>query len=265
MINLYVKNFSNWNSTQDLLEKSDILENIPNDKTIILKPNVVQDLKPPITTPFEFVEEIIVFLQKNVSNKIIIAEGAGDPSYTTFYPFETLGYTKLAEKYNIELIDLNEEELVLLKNDSAVKYKEMYLPKIVMDNYIISIPVLKAHSLAKVTLTMKNMMGAVPPKHYCAGTWQKSDFHSDMQNSVLDLNRYRTPDYTIMDATIGMAEAHLWGPTCNPPVNKIIACKDSVAIDVYGTTLLNFDWESIGHIKDADGVIGSSEFNEIIL
>ncbi len=84
-------------------------------------------------------------------------------------------------------------------------------------------------------------------------------------NSILDLNRYRTPDYTIMDATIGMAEAHLWGPTCNPPVNKIIACKDSVAIDVYGTTLLNFDWERIGHIKDADGVIGSSEFNEIIL
>ncbi len=260
---LYEKEFYNWESTQELLEKSYILTHIPVDENIILKPNLVTDDPPPITTPVEFVEQIIVFLQKNVKNKIIIAEGTGEPSYTTDYVYNQLGYAQLANKYSIELLDLNEADLVLLENSDASRYQEMYLPKIIMNNFLISIPVLKAHSLAKVTLTMKNMMGAVPPQHYCAGSWNKSAFHSDMQNSILDLNRYKTPDYTIMDATVGMAEAHLWGDLCNPKVNKLIAGKDSVAIDVHGANLLNINWKKVAHIKDADKLIGSSEFQVI--
>jgi uncharacterized protein (DUF362 family) len=136
----------------------------------------------------------------------------------------------------------------------------MYLPEILFDVFLISIPVLKAHSLAGVTLSMKNMMGAAPPAHFQqGGHWKKAAFHENVQEAVFDLNQYRTPDFSILDASVGMREAHLWGPTCNPPHNTLAASTDPVAIDAYGSHLLKRKWQQIGHIAMADGVLGSAQ------
>jgi uncharacterized protein (DUF362 family) len=56
-----------------------------------------------------------------------------------------------------------------------------------------------------------------------------------------------------------MAEAHLWGPHCDPPVDKILAGFDPVAIDAAGADLLGFDWRSIDHIALANGLLGDAE------
>lgn len=141
----------------------------------------------------------------------------------------------------------------------------MYLPDLVLDNFLISVPVLKAHSLSRVTLTMKNMMGCAPPAHFQgSGGWGKSSFHQRIDEAVFDLNRYRTPDFTVLDASVGMAQAHLWGPTCKPPVNRIAVSYDPVAIDAYGTTLLKRSWQDIKHIRLAHNVLGIAEPLEII-
>jgi uncharacterized protein (DUF362 family) len=80
-----------------------------------------------------------------------------------------------------------------------------------------------------------------------------------MQESILDLNRYRTPDFTVLDATVGMAEAHLWGPACDPHPGVLAAGFDPVALDAYGAGLLKRDWRTIDHISLANGEIGSAE------
>ncbi len=150
--------------------------------------------------------------------------------------------------------------MVKLSNPALKRWPEMYLPRIVMESFLLSVPVLKAHSLSCVTLTMKNVMGCVPPAHYQAGGhWKKSAFHERMQESILDLNRYRTPDFTVLDATVGMAEAHLWGPQCDPPLGLLVAGFDPVAIDAYGAGLLKRDWREIEHISRANGELGSAE------
>jgi len=115
-----------------------------------------------------------------------------------------------------------------------------------------------------VTLTMKNMMGLAPPQHYCAGSWKKSAFHDRIQDAVADLNRYRTPDFTLLDASVGMAKAHLWGPTCDPPVKRLAAGFDPVALDAYGTMLLKRRWQDIGHIRSLHGELGQADPLEII-
>jgi uncharacterized protein (DUF362 family) len=141
----------------------------------------------------------------------------------------------------------------------------MHLPHIAMESFLISVPVLKAHSLAGVTLTMKNMMGLAPPSHYQAGrSWKKSSFHQNVQEAVADLNRYRTPDFTVLDASVGMAQAHLWGPACDPPVRTLAAGYDPVAMDAYGTGLLNKKWQDIGHIKLVNGELGTAQPLDII-
>jgi uncharacterized protein (DUF362 family) len=171
--------------------------------------------------------------------------------------FDALGYDKLN---GISLLDLNEAPLVHKRNSECSRLPEMYLPEIVFDSFLISVPVLKAHSLAGVTLTMKNMMGLAPPAHYQqGGSWKKASFHHQIQKAVFDLNRYRTADFTLLDATIGMQKAHLWGPTCNPPPNRLAAGYDPVAMDSYGCSLLDIDWNSVGHLHRAHGVLGKAE------
>ena len=74
-------------------------------------------------------------------------------------------------------------------------------------------------------------------------------FHTRLEEAIADLNRYRTPDFTVLDAVEGMATAHLWGPKCDPPPNKLAASAVPVEIDRWGTELLGFDWREIPHIK----------------
>ena len=94
------------------------------------------------------------------------------------------------------------------------------------------------------------MMGLAPPKYYSGryGTWKKAVFHERMQQSVIDLNRYRSPDLTVMDATIGLPEFHLGGRQSDPPVNKILAGFEPVELDRKAAELLQLDWREIGHL-----------------
>lgn len=251
-------------SLEKLLDASGLIFDLAEQERVLIKPNLVENLKPPITTPVAIINALVTFLQEKLPClEIIICEGCGSLEYDTSYVFDELGYTTLARKKKVELLDLNAEESVMKKNPNCRRFPEMYLPAILFDSYLLSVPVLKAHSLAGVTLTMKNMMGVAPPKHYHqGGHWKKASFHSGIQEALFDLNRYRTPDFTLLDATVGMAEAHLWGPTCSPPKNKLAVGYDPVAIDSYGCDLLGRDWQSIGHIQMADGVLGSAEYCE---
>lgn len=87
------------------------------------------------------------------------------------------------------------------------------------------------------------MMGCLPPSHYRqGGGWGKSALHREINQAIADLNRYRAPDFTLLDGSIGMPESHLWGRHCDPPIGLLAASTDPVAIDSYGTTLLGLNW-----------------------
>lgn len=232
-------------------------------RQVLIKPNLVEALRPPITTPMEQVEALVDYIKARAPDlRIIIGEGCGALAYDTFHCFAELGYTGLAERKGVELLDLNEEECITLDNPDCRRWPEMVLPRVIFESFLLSVPVLKAHSLASVTLTMKNMMGVAPPYHYQqGGGWKKAAFHNRMQESVLDLNCYRTPDFTVLDATVGMAEAHLWGPACSPPANILAAGWDPVAIDAYGAGLLKKRWQEIAHIAGADGLLGKADYS----
>jgi uncharacterized protein (DUF362 family) len=258
---IYTSLFTSWQEcVPHLLDTTGLLDRLAAEKRILIKPNLVEPREPPITTPVELVAELVNYIHTFQPHlEIIIGEGCGSFSNNTLQVFETLGYSKLAEMNGVTLLDLNEAPLVHLQNSNCNRWPEMYLPKIVFDSFLISVPVLKAHSLAGVTLTMKNMMGLAPPAHYQqGGHWKKASFHQQIQDAVFDLNRYRTPDFTLLDATIGMQEAHLWGPTCDPPPNRLAAGYDPVAMDSYGCSLLGIKWDSIGHINMAHGILGSA-------
>jgi uncharacterized protein (DUF362 family) len=226
---------------------------------ILLKPNLVNTSPPPITLPVAAMEALVKYIRSCSDAELIIAEGTGMTEYTTHDIFRCHGYDRLAKHYDVQLIDLNEADNNRLRHPDCQVFPEIYLPKLAFDSFIVSFPVLKAHSLSDVTLTMKNMMGFPSHRYYQqGGAWRKSAFHRQMHRSIFELNLYRKPDLSIIDASIGMAEYHLGGPTCEPPVNKLVAGFDPVAVDAAGAKLLGFDWRRVEHIRLADGILGQA-------
>jgi len=258
---VYTTEFISWEkSIPPLLELTELKKHLAgSSQPILIKPNLAEALAPPITTPPGLIFALVKYLQTITDARIIIGEGCGALNYETWHAYDELGYTFQAKEMQIELLDLNSEGLVPLSDRKCKRWPEMHLPRIALECFLLSVPVLKAHSMAGVTLTMKNMMGLAPPSHYRKdNSWKKSAFHRQIQEAVADLNRYRTPDFTLLDATIGMPKAHLWGPSCNPPINRLAASYDPVSIDAYGTSLLQRKWQDIGHIQMVDGELGQA-------
>lgn len=258
---VYVTGCEAWReAVERLFAAADLGARLANVDHILLKPNLVSTQPPPVTTPVALVAALIVVLREQVPRcRITVSEGTGAIDHDTFHCFHSLGYDTMAAQLGVELLDLNTERLVCATRKDCPRLPEMYLPALLDEIFLLSVPVLKAHSMAGVTLTMKNMMGCLPPSHYRRGnSWGKSALHDRLDQAIVDLNRYRTPDFTVLDCTIGMAEAHLWGKWCDPPVGLLAASADPVAIDSYGAELLGRDWRSIDHIRMADGVIGSA-------
>ena len=220
-------------------------------RAVMIKPNLVNASPHPVTTPADCCEAIIRYVRESGDADIIVAEGCGDATLDTGEIFSRLGYTRMAKRMGVRLVDLNNEPLTRLENPACRIFPEIFLPECAFTHFIISVPVLKAHSLAEITGTLKNMIGLAPPAYYSGqyGNWKKAAFHGSMHEAILDLNRYRTPDLSLMDASVGLAEYHLGGARCNPPVGKLLAGFDSQLLDRQAASLLGMDWRSIPHLR----------------
>ncbi len=221
-------------------------------RRVLVKPNLVNTSPHPVTTHPDHVEAVVRYIQTHAPHaEIIIAEGCGDAYNNTSQVFKALGYDRLAQSLGVQLVDLNEEELVTHSRPDCPIFPEMHLPKIAFTHCIVSLPVLKAHSLAEITGTLKNMLGFAPPKHYAGvhGTWKKAVFHGNMQQSIRDLNRYIMPHLTVIDASVGLSDYHLGGRRCDPAPRKILAGFDASAIDIRAAELLGLDARRIAHIQ----------------
>lgn len=253
-----IEQFDNWRETiEECLDRLAAGKVLQSRELIIIKPNLVNDSPFPITTHPDMIVALVEYIRKHSKAKLIIGEGCGDNHLETAEVFSMLGYDSLAMDYGLELVDFNRASLERLNNHECMVFPEIFLPRIAFTGFLISVPVLKRHSLSQVTLAMKNMMGLAPPSHYQqGGQWKKAFFHNQMHRSIFELNLYRSPDLSIIDASVGMAEYHLGGKTCDPHVNKIVASFDPVAADSIGARLLGLSWKDIPHIRMADNVLG---------
>jgi uncharacterized protein (DUF362 family) len=240
-------------SVPEALERIGAAAVLQKQSRILLKPNLINADPHPVTTPAACCEALIRYIRDCSKAAIVIAEGCGIPEMTTHEIFARLGYTDLARRWEVALIDLNTAPLRRVPNPGALNYPYLMLPEIALHHYLISVPVLKAHSLADITGTLKNMMGLLPPRHYGrqGGAWRKADFHGDLHRNIQELNACRPPDLNVMDASVGLASYHLGGPCCQPPAATIIAGDDPWETDRRAAGLLGLDWRQIPHLNPA--------------
>jgi len=228
---------------------------------IIIKPNLTNSSPPPVTTNVAAAEAVYNYCKTHTKAEIIIGEGTG--SGKTANVFAALGYTDLAKKYGIKLIDFNEAETVVLQNNDALQLKQFHIPSIVRNAFVISLPVLKNHSFTGTTIAMKNMFGIAPGKFY-AGSWNKSKLHSpSTDKSVVDVCLYKRPDLSVVDASIALKGSHLSGKQKN--IGLILASFDPVAVDAVSSNLLGHNPKRLEYLTLANGLLGNMDNIEILL
>ncbi len=233
---------------------------LPQDGLVIIKPNLTNSSPPPVTTSVAAVEAVYNYCRAYTKAEIAVGDGCG--SGRTPEVFAALGYTGLAKKYGIELIDFNEAETVVVKNSNAFQLKQFHIPKIVQGAFMISLPVLKDHSFTKTTVAMKNMFGIAPGKYY-AGSWNKSKLHSpSTDKSVVDVCLYKKPDLSVVDASVALKGMHLAGE--HKKIGLILAGFDPVAVDAVGSELLGHNPKRLEYLRLANGLLGDMDNIEIL-
>ena len=143
-------------SVTKILDQLDFNNKLSGINKILLKPNLLEDTGPPCTTDARCVEAVVQYIVERKSGiDIIVLEGSGGCS--TRQAYRTLGYDGIEKKYDIKLVDVDECRLVKLKNKDAYAYKEIYLPEVIFGRFFVSMPALKDHLMATITLGLKNL------------------------------------------------------------------------------------------------------------
>ncbi len=249
-----------WTSITKALDLAGAGIRLPKKGLIIIKPNLTNSSPPPVTTSVKAAEAVCIYCKAHTKAEIAIGEGCG--TGRTSDVFAALGYTDMAKKYGLALIDFNDTETTILHNDDALQLKQFHLPRIAQNAFIISLPVLKDHSFTKTTIAMKNMFGLAPAKFY-AGSWNKAKLHSpSTDKSVVDICLYKKPDLSVVDASVALKGMHLAGTP--KKIGLILAGFDPVAVDTVGSKLLGHNPKKLPYLTLANGLLGSMDDIEIV-
>jgi uncharacterized protein (DUF362 family) len=143
----------------------------------------------------------------------------------------------------------------------ASPLRELYFPETVLGaDLVVSMPRMKTHHWAGVTLSLKNMFGVVPGN--CYG-WPKNILHwAGITRSLLDINSTVRPGFAIVDGIVGM-EGN--GPTQGTPkpCGVLVLGDDPVAVDSTCARIMGLLPERIDYLAQASLMLGNLQAEKI--
>lgn len=231
-------------------------------KTVALKPNLVEHLpgREINTHPALVAAAADCFLRLGAA-RVVVAEGPGHHRDTELLLAES-GLEKQLRALNIRFVDLNRDDLV--KTTLQASYsglRSLWLPKTVVSaDIVVSMPKVKTHHWAGVTLSMKNMFGIVPGAQY---GWPKNLLHwSGIHESILDICATVRPHFVIADGVLAMeGNGPLHGTSRG--LGRIVLADDPVAADATCARLMGLVPERVPHIQEAAAFLGNIEQERI--
>lgn len=204
---------------------------LKNSTRVLIKPNMVSLESYPTTTNPEVLDTVLNALLEDFSFKeIIVADGTSFDTCVAGFPDHPL--LKVCSKYGVDFIDMNQTRAVrkATKRDYSL---ELSITPFKYD-CIISLPVLKVHSLCKMTGALKNMYGLL-------SRTEKIRLHQARTacEAVAEINRIVKPAIFIMDAveTLAVAQEVRHGGKLSY-LGYMLAAIDPVALDAAGLKIL---------------------------
>jgi uncharacterized protein (DUF362 family) len=224
-------------------------------KSVLIKPNLVEDLPGPVNTnPGLIGAAARSFLRLGASH-VVIGEGPGHQRDTELV-VHAAGLDETLRDPRITFSDLNRDELrkVRLKADYSGLH-ELWLPGTTLAaDVIVSMPKVKTHHWAGVTLSLKNMFGIVPGMKY---GWPKNLLHwAGIHESILDICATVPIHFVIADGITAMeGNGPLQGGRRD--LGKVVLADDPVAADATCARLMGLEPIRVRHLQMAGDFLGN--------
>ncbi len=245
--------FSNIEKSGPILKSS---------KEVYIKVNGIDFKKHAYTSP-EVLEVVIDYL-KNIGGNVYVMENSTQANMTRVV-FAINGVKEVCKKTGAEIIYLDEEDTKTFDFKGKPSSKDdpkgynlntfrmpITIAKIIENRDIvtyINLPKLKTHSMAGVTLGIKNQWGY--PQHEDRG----KDHNYNLHSKLVDVYEYIKPDITIIDGIEGTIHGHYpptaWEDRLVKQFNILIGGRDTLAVDVVGARIFGLTIDEIPHLKIA--------------
>jgi len=264
---------------------------------VVIKPNLVNATAGRWVgrTTNTRVTEAVIKAVIDCGGRAVVAEGTAEMAYGTTAGFaEQTGLLEVCRKCGVEFVDLNNDEPVAVRVPNPILWSEIHLARRAVEcTRFISVPVMKAHRGAGVTLGMKNLIGITSAKVYGIGSYYTrgklhsmerrlwdQQFGGDMigENEIVDgaplgatiadLVSARPIDLVVVDGTFGEERNSPEGDLVDIKERcgsyLIMAGTDVVAVDAIGAHIMRQMPERLQKLRFATAKgIGTSDVGRI--
>ena len=177
----------------------------------------------------------------------------GESCSKTERSFVELGYEDLKKDYpQLQLVDMRESEHIWKPIPRPYHTKEMpFAAEFFEHDYLINIAKLKTHSLAGVTLCLKNIFGFVPTRK------QKLMYHPFIRKAVLDMNQIIRSDFCLVDGVWGNEFDEIQSTPVNAGV--VLGGENILAVDEVAAAVMGVDTGEMNTYQMACELFGEPE------
>jgi len=209
---------------------------------VCVKPNIGWDRTPELaacTNP-EVVKALVELCLGAGAKEVIVTDNSTNQANRTFLRSGIQAAAKGAGAKVLLPSSFRMKKMAL--GGEWLKDWEIYLDVYEADK-IINVPIAKHHSLARVTLGLKNWLGAI------GGA--RSQLHQKLDQAEVDLARFFKPTLTVLDAYRLLVRNGPQGgrPSDTKLQKTVVAGTDYVAVDAAGATLFGIKPEELPFLK----------------
>jgi uncharacterized protein (DUF362 family) len=243
-------------SVRKAVELSKGLDHLAPQARVFIKPNIafwtraVAFPKWGVVTTSRIVEDIIVLLKERGIDDITIGEGMvtlnPKDTQTPAHAFETLGYGILKQKYGIKFINVFERPFERVDLGDGVQMN--FNTDILNSDFVVDLPVMKAHNQTIVSLGIKNLKGMIdiPSRKHCHNMTPGRDLHFWVAKLADKMPRM----FTLLDGIYTNER----GPGPDGRMHRsdlLVASADVLAADLVGAKLLGYSPAQVPHLMHA--------------
>ncbi|RLI54054.1 MAG: hypothetical protein DRP09_14115 [Candidatus Thorarchaeota archaeon] len=212
---------------------------------VLIKPNIctIDDETGFSVTDIEVVRTVIrLLLEADSTTSVRVVESDSQSKFAV-EAFHKFGYTQMFNEfqmngYDVDLIDLSRQPLIKVELDGEY-FRELELHEILTEPHLlVSVAVAKTHCLTSITGAVKNLFGLLPRK-------DKSFYHSQIDDVIVDLVQFIRPQLSIVDARVGIEG---WNGPRIERIGAFIVGRDPVGVDAVLSRLLGFDPQQSSHL-----------------
>lgn len=225
-------------------------------KKILLKPNLVEtsDVARHINTHPLVVRGAAEAFRRLGAAQVLVGEGPGHRC-DTLLVLEESGLGDVLFEDRIPFVDLNYDTGYTVPNAGRrTRLATLRFPVVLREvDWIVSMPKLKTHHWAGVTISMKNLFGVMPGIYY---GWPKNVLHwAGINEAIVDINATLRPHFAIVDGIVGMEGD---GPIMGTPrrAGVIVMGRNLPAVDATCSRIMGIDPQKVRYLAAASGWLG---------